>query len=70
MADCECLKTCPFFNDQMANMPAVADLMKRRYCHTDSSGCARYQVFSRLGRENVPADLFPNQEDYARRILG
>ena len=32
MADCEKLKKCPFFSDQMANMPSVADLMKRTYC--------------------------------------
>ncbi len=67
--DCECLPACPFFNDRMADMPAMASILKNRYCHGDNTHCARYMVFKALGREAVPADLFPGEEDRARRII-
>jgi hypothetical protein len=69
MAQCELLPTCLFFNDKMQNMPAVAGLYKQRYCQGDKMQCARYLVFSQLGRPAVPADLFPNEADRARQIL-
>jgi len=70
MATCELLKTCIFFNDKMADMPAVADLMKKRYCESDFQACARMKVVKALGRENVPTDMFPNQDDYAQQVIG
>jgi uncharacterized membrane protein YkvA (DUF1232 family) len=69
MAECECLPRCPFFNDKMTNMPIMADMTKKAYCMQDPSQCARYIVAAKLGREAVPADLFPNQCDRAGRIL-
>ncbi len=69
MADCEILADCIFFNDKMQNMPSVAGMYKQRYCRTDNSTCARYMVMKKLGRENVPADLFPNMLDRAKEIL-
>ncbi len=70
MAECQCIAGCPFFNDKMANMPAVADIYKDRYCRGDWNGCARYRVFSSLGRESVPANLFPNELERAAELLG
>lgn len=69
MAECECLAKCIFFNDKMASMPAMASLMKRRYCQEDNSNCARWIVRSALGPTNVPVDLFPNQMDRARSLI-
>jgi len=69
MANCELLETCLFFNDKMGNMPAVANLYKQRYCQGDKLVCARYMVFSKLGRPSVPPDLFPNEGERARAIL-
>jgi len=60
--ECECLAKCPFFNDQMADKPATAELMKKQYCLSNYENCARYIIFKALGREKVPADLFPNQQ--------
>jgi hypothetical protein len=60
MAQCECLAGCPFFNDKMANMPSVSDMLKQQYCLDDFAGCARYKVFKVKGKGNVPADLYPN----------
>ena len=69
MANCECLAGCLFFNDKMANMPVTAQITKERYCLQDNSHCARYMVFKTLGRERVPADLFPNEVYLAERLV-
>jgi len=69
MADCTLLKGCPFFNEKMKNMPALADQYKNKYCRGDNSKCARYMVYQKLGRSAVPVDLFPNQLDRAKKIL-
>ncbi|MBN1250731.1 MAG: hypothetical protein JXR51_10480 [Bacteroidales bacterium] len=69
MANCICLPKCPFFNDKMANMPSMSNLIKTKYCQGESSECARYIVYKAIGSENVPSDLFPNQVDRAKEIL-
>ncbi len=69
MADCEMLSKCLFFNNQMANMPAMAEMMKKKYCRGDNTKCARYLVCTRLGREKVPADLTPAQIERAEAML-
>ncbi len=69
MTDCICLPRCIFYNDHMANMPHMADIMKSRYCRGDFARCARYQVFKALGREHVPGDLFPNDQDRVKALL-
>jgi len=67
MAECEKLAKCPFFNNQLADMPAVSGLLKQSYCLGDKSECARYEV-SAAGLA-VPADLFPNDTARARKLL-
>jgi len=67
MTECDCLGGCPFFHDKMANMPALAGMMKKHYCLGDFMVCARHQVKEKLGKEHVPANLFPNQ---AARVPG
>ncbi len=69
LPDCELLQTCKFFNDQMADMPANATLYKRNLCQGKKDDCARYMVFAAMGREKVPADLFPGQRERAKRII-
>lgn len=69
MPNCELSETCIFFNDKMADMPAMADIYKQRYCRDDSSQCARYVVFKALGRPAVPADLYPNDADRALALI-
>ncbi|MBU1076189.1 MAG: hypothetical protein KKH98_02780 [Spirochaetes bacterium] len=70
MADCPSLQGCPFFNDKMANMPAVADMIKRKHCKDAFTECARYMVSKALGKEHVPLDLFPNQHERAVELIG
>ena len=69
MAECECLPACLFFNDKMANMPTIAEMMKDELCRGDNTQCARHMVFLALGREKVPADLWPRQVDEAKKII-
>jgi hypothetical protein len=69
MANCALLEKCIFFNDKMASMPATSDMVKKRYCLKDHTACARYMVFSALGREKVPQDLFPNNVDRAKSVI-
>ncbi|MCK4790302.1 MAG: hypothetical protein KAV87_41580 [Desulfobacteraceae bacterium] len=69
MTDCEYLAGCPFFNDNMTNMPTTADRLKRKYCKEDNSTCARYVIATKLGKPKVPRDLFPNDEKRTKVIL-
>jgi hypothetical protein len=67
MTTCEKLKICPFFQDQMGELAAVAEMMKKCFCLNDRSKCARYQV-SNAGIP-VPPDLFPYQADRAEQLI-
>lgn len=60
---CELSNTCIFFNDKMPDMPAVAGYLKDKYCRGTFKTCARFQIYSEFGRENVPSGLFPNEEE-------
>ncbi len=68
MADCERLAKCPFFAGRMGNMPNVTEVLKRSYCLGDKTQCARYQVA--VAGIPVPADLFPQDTQRSRDILG
>ncbi len=70
MADCDCLAGCPFFNDKMGGAPALATLYKKQFCRGQFESCARHIVFKALGKPGVPGDLFPNQIEIARKIVG
>ena len=69
MADCEFLTKCPFFNDQLKNMPAASDMMKKIYCRWNFAKCARYRVAIVLGRKKVSSDLFPGDSRELMRFL-
>lgn len=69
MAECPLIEKCIFFNDKMASMPVTSNMLKRQYCEGDNTQCARYMVFSSMGREHVPGDLFPNDTKRAKEII-
>lgn len=72
MPDCECLPRCPFFHDQMADMPSTAEMIKGQYCsgpRADNLRCARHMVFAALGSAEVPSDLFPSDMPRAQAML-
>jgi len=53
----------------MANMPGTAEIYKKKYCAGEYADCARYLVFKAIGREHVPKDLFPNQQEKVQKII-
>jgi len=69
MAHCECLENCIFFNNKMKNMPLQSELFKSKYCKGEFEKCARYMVFKALGSEHVPENLFPIQQEKAKKII-
>jgi hypothetical protein len=66
---CKKLATCIFFNGQMEAMPAVAELLKSRYCRGAFADCARFRVASELGGGGVPNDLYPSDVARAEALL-
>ena len=67
-ADCECLPGCPFFNEKMANMPALSSMMKKNYRQGEFMDRARHKV-KEAGKDKVPANLFPNQVEKANSLI-
>ena len=67
MARCEKLDACPFFGDKMACTPALAEIMKKRFCLADYERCARHRV-SQAGLP-MPPDLFPPQSERADQMI-
>ena len=69
MSDCECLKGCPFFNGKMDDTKGIGAIYKKKYCLGENSECARFMVAKSLGKEKVPATMFPNMVDKAKEML-
>ncbi len=69
MAECPRLAKCIFFNDKMAQMPALANMYKQSYCRCDFEDCARFVVAARLGPEKVPVNLYPNDREGAQKLI-
>ena len=70
--ECPNVKKCPFFHGMLEKMPATAEILKEEYCLGKGrpyTECARYMVASTLGKQFVPKDLFPNQQERARKII-
>ncbi|MEW6515644.1 MAG: hypothetical protein AB1439_01890 [candidate division FCPU426 bacterium] len=70
MEECPRFKTCPFFSDQTINPPRFASLYKIRYCMHDFQSCARYQVGSKIGFNQVPTDLLPGELERVGPLTG
>lgn len=67
--DCPNINSCPFFNDRLKDMPSMSNIYKRNYCKKEYEKCARFKVANAIGKENVPLDLFPNQEEKSKKII-
>jgi hypothetical protein len=71
MITCELQEECQFFQNKIPVMPSTSRVLKTKYCKEGAcSACAIYIVFKKLGKEKVPGNLFPNQLDKVREILG
>ncbi|MFH1378210.1 MAG: hypothetical protein ABIH86_05620 [Planctomycetota bacterium] len=69
MEECELIEKCAFFTNRMSTLPTVAKMMKKRYCEGDKDDCARYRLALSIGKNGVPANLFPHQMDIANDII-
>lgn len=69
MANCELLEGCLFFNDKMSEDSGLGAIYKKKYCLGDNTQCARYRVAKKLGRKNVPTNLYPNMIDTAENLI-
>jgi hypothetical protein len=69
LTECTELKNCPFFNNELKNQPALADLLKFQYCKTNPDSCARLQARDKIGPRKVPTDLAPNQHDRLKKLM-
>lgn len=67
--DCEMLEKCPFYNDKIPMQHGVGSILKKKYCQGNQQICARYLVLTKLGKEYVPANLYPNMLEMAQRII-
>jgi hypothetical protein len=47
----------------MAEKPAMAGMMKKRFCEGDDTQCAHGKICEALGTANMPRDLYPDQLD-------
>ncbi|GAB4269224.1 MAG: hypothetical protein Kow0029_05120 [Candidatus Rifleibacteriota bacterium] len=69
MAECICLKSCPFFNDKMPSEKGMGAIYKKKYCLGNNTNCARYMVFKALGKGKVPDNLYPNMHEQAKKLI-
>ncbi|MBN1671381.1 MAG: hypothetical protein JXR37_10125 [Kiritimatiellae bacterium] len=69
MKRCEFFATCRFANGGLPCDAALGAVYRKHYCEGDYPQCARYLVYSQLGRETLIPELYPNQHDQARKIL-
>ena len=58
--ECKFLSKCPFFNGKMATKLSLLNMYKKSYCLGNNSECARYIIATKLGKEYVSNDLYPN----------
>jgi len=70
METCKYINDCAFFNDPSTQkFQALADQLKKDYCHGRFSDCARYLVASRIGQDQVPRSMLPTQLQWAEMIF-
>jgi hypothetical protein len=66
---CEILEFCPFYNERMQYLKSLSNKLKDKYCLGDKTICARYIMYSSLGKAKVPEDLYPFQIDIAKKLV-
>ena len=83
MKSCERSEVCSFFNNKLGGMPSIASKLKKIYCFSDNSECARHQIHLKLRQGLTPPDeatmlaidrqmhsLYPNDSKKAELIIG
>jgi hypothetical protein len=66
---CEIIKECHFFQDNMASLPAAAEIFRKEFCTGDFKECARFIVKIGIGIEQTPKNMFPNEKERAIKMI-
>lgn len=66
---CPLLRECRFFNDIIENMPSISESLKAQYCLGRNSECARFLIFTEIGRDHLPDDVFPHELAKAKNLV-
>jgi hypothetical protein len=69
MQECELIGSCPFYNDKLKGDIEQINSMKTIFCKTNNLNCARYMIFTAIGVENIPDELFPNEKTRAYEVI-
>lgn len=69
MANCDIFDSCPFAQGKMTDRADEKDKLTQEYCESNSLHCARYMIYSSLGEDKVPGDLYPDQKDKAYLVI-
>lgn len=66
---CELVERCPVYNGEMRLSGSICNKYKNCYCSSNKNSCARYMIFTQIGRGYVPGNLFPDMLGKARQII-
>lgn len=69
MGECEFIAQCPFFKGELVKKEVEIERMKEEYCRTNCLHCARYMVAITLGKDAMPANLYPHEKDVAYGLI-
>ena len=69
MGQCEFIEKCPFFHGKLAEKPVEAEELKKQYCQNNNLNCARYMIAQAVGKERMPADLYPHEKAVAYKVI-
>ena len=72
MKKCAFTNKCPFFNDQLFKMHTAKERngLKKKFCGSGSTQCARFIVAEAMGLHEVPENLYPDDLFKVSVILG
>lgn len=69
MGQCEFIEKCPFFLGKLAEKPGQIEELKENYCESNNLNCARYMIAQSVGKEHMPADLYPDEKIVAYQVI-
>lgn len=66
---CKYTENCPFYNHQIPIHELMYKTNLIKYCNGQNELCAIYIVIEKKDLQNVPKDLYPNQNFRLKTIL-
>ena len=66
---CEHIEDCKFFSKHLKNNPQQVHDIMEKYCKNEPKRCARFLIWSVLGKNAVPEKLFPDMQHVAVQLI-